>query len=193
MSHTVLGAEEHTLTRHSLTKIINMVETTLKWPLLSGTPLPHWVAGSGKALILGDAAHAMVPYMSQGAAMAVEDAGALAVAVSLIPTKDGLPAALRVFERVRIKRTAQMQEASLVNGKIWHYADGPEQRARDDAMRPEVEGRHFVESPNQWSDPVTQDWCYGHDAERAMEEAWGEYVREERRKEGGSLTGAAWL
>lgn len=43
-----------------------MIESTLKWSLLSGKPLEKWVASSGKLLIIGDAAHAMVPYMSEG-------------------------------------------------------------------------------------------------------------------------------
>jgi salicylate hydroxylase len=43
-----------------------MVESSLKWPLLSGHPLKSWVHDKGKLLIIGDAAHAMVPYMSQG-------------------------------------------------------------------------------------------------------------------------------
>jgi salicylate hydroxylase len=153
-----------------------MIDTTLKWPLLSGTRLKHWVTPSKKLLILGDAAHAMVPYMSQGAAMAVEDGAALAQALSLIDSKDQIPLALQVFEKERRKRSGQMQEASLVNGKLWHFADGPEQHARDEAMRPEVEGKHFLVSANQWSDPVTQWWCYGYNAEEAVVDAWKEAV-----------------
>jgi len=97
--------------------------------------------------------------------MAVEDGAALAEALSCIESKDQLHRALMVFEKLRLERTSQMQEASLLNGQLWHFADGPLQKARDEAMRPEVEGRHFVTSPNQWSDPTTQMWCYGYDAE----------------------------
>ena len=103
--------------------------------------------------------------------MAIEDAASLAVAISTIGSKSELQSALDVFQTVRVKRANQMQEASLINGKLWHFADGPEQHARDMAMRPEVEGRPFDESPNQWSDPVTQAWCYAYDAEEAMAEA----------------------
>ena len=103
--------------------------------------------------------------------MAVEDAAGLAEAISTIGSKSELQTALHVFQTVRVKRANQMQEASLINGKLWHFADGPEQAARDLAMRPEVEGRHFDESPNQWSDPVTQAWCYDYDAEEAMAKA----------------------
>jgi salicylate hydroxylase len=155
-----------------LTKIIRMVDKTLKWPLVTGMPIQSWIAPSSKVLILGDAAHAMVPYMSQGAAMAVEDGAALATVLNLIDNRSSLPFALRVFEKERMKRTSQMQEASLTNGILWHYRDGPEQKARDEAMRPEVEERHFLASANQWSDPVTQWWAYGYDAEAAMQSAW---------------------
>lgn len=145
---------------------------------MSGTALDRWVSDSSKLVILGDAAHAMVPYMSQGAAMAVEDGAALAVALDKITSPRELQFALQVFEKERANRSSMMQEASMVNSMIWHFKDGPLQKARDAAMRPEVEGKHFLNSPNQWSDPVTQDWAYGYDAEKAMEKAWDEAVHD---------------
>ncbi|KAG0650132.1 FAD-dependent monooxygenase 4 [Hyphodiscus hymeniophilus] len=157
-----------------LVKVIHMIDKALKWPLISGTPLTTWTAPSGRVIMLGDAAHAMVPYMSQGAAMAVEDGAAIGEVLNFIQSRDQLPLALEVFEQVRMKRSYQMQEASLLNGRLWHFADGPEQRARDKATRAEVEGRHFFSSANQWSDPVTQWWAYGYDAEEEVAKAWNE-------------------
>ncbi|KAI1627692.1 salicylate hydroxylase [Exophiala viscosa] len=156
----------------TLRKIIDMIESTMKWPLMSGSTLKKWISSSGRLLIMGDAAHAMVPYMSQGAAMAVEDAAALAEAIHLAKNKSDLPQALHVWETVRRERSGQMQEASLINGKLWHFADGPLQQARDEGMAPEVDGRDFVSSPNQWSDPTTQRWCYGYDAEAEIRKAF---------------------
>lgn len=153
-----------------------MIDSCMKWPLMSGSELPTWTAPSKKLLIIGDAAHAMVPYMSQGAAMAVEDGAALAVALSRISSADELPVALRVYEVERIKRAGDMQRASMVNGLIWHFPDGQEQEARDASMRNEVEGRTVSWSANQWSDPVTQWWAYGYDAEAVMGRAWGTAV-----------------
>jgi salicylate hydroxylase len=149
-----------------------MIDKTIKWPLLTVPPLQSWISPSSKVLILGDAAHAMVPYMSQGAAMAVEDGAALATVLNRIHNRSSIPFSIRVFEKERLKRTSQMQEASLTNGILWHFPDGPEQAARDEAMRHEVEGRHFLSSANQWSDPLTQWWAYGYDAEAVMESAW---------------------
>ncbi|KAH7039589.1 salicylate hydroxylase [Microdochium trichocladiopsis] len=160
-----------------LVRIVNMVDKTMKWPLTSMRATKHWVSVSGRLVMIGDAVHAMVPYMSQGAAMAVEDAAALAVAVQhATATASTLPSstlkdALKVFERIRSLRACQMQQASLVNGKLWHLPDGPTQQARDAATRAEVEGEPFEVSANQWSDPVTQEWTYGYDAEAEMSRA----------------------
>ncbi|KAF2751899.1 FAD/NAD(P)-binding domain-containing protein [Sporormia fimetaria CBS 119925] len=154
-------------------KLLTLITHTLKWPLLTGTPLPTWLSHDFKTIILGDAAHPMLPYMSAGAAMAVEDGCALAEVLSRLTSATQLPSALKVWEEERLLRTAQMQEASLVNGRLWHFADGPAQRARDEAMRGDVsvDGGNGV-SPNQWSDGATRQWVYGYDAEWEVREAW---------------------
>lgn len=168
----ILMLLKHTANDTRLTKAIGLIDKSLKWPLMSGTKLPTWIAPSNKLLILGDAAHAMLPYMSQGAAMAVEDAAAVAEALGLIHSRKQVPDALKCFEKERMKRAGDMQTASLLNGVIWHFPDGPEQHARDESMKAEVQGIVFAESANQWSDPATQAWCYGYDAEDAIRKTW---------------------
>ncbi|KAL8405197.1 hypothetical protein RB594_009921 [Gaeumannomyces avenae] len=160
-----------------LVKVIGLADRALRWPLMVSPPLRTWVGQNSRLVILGDAAHAMAPYMSQGAAMAVEDGAALAVAINDLRTAKDLAFALRVFEKERIRRSSMMQEASMVNAMIWHFEDGPLQESRDAAMRAEVERRPFLSSPNQWSDPQTQMWAYGYDAEKVMEARWEKAVR----------------
>ncbi|MCC6008294.1 MAG: FAD-dependent monooxygenase [Rhodobacteraceae bacterium] len=75
-------------------------------------PMPQWSRGC--ATILGDAAHPMVPFMAQGACMAIEDAVVLARALERAGPAD-VPAALRRYEAARRPRTAQVQENSLGN------------------------------------------------------------------------------
>ena len=104
--------------------------------------------------------------------MAVEDGVALARALCKVTHTSEIPKALGIFEKVRIKRASMMQEASLLNGKIWHFPDGALQQARDAAMKPETQGVPYSHSPNQWSDPVTQIWCYGYAAEQEIDRAW---------------------
>ena len=148
----------------TLVKITQMVEKTMKWPLMTVPTSPRWLSESNKLLILGDAAHGMLPYMSQGAAMAVEDGAALAETLSFVSETSQLPHALEVWQKVRVQRSSQMQQASAINGVLWHFGDGPEQKARDESMRAEVARESIVESANQWSDPMTADWAYGYDA-----------------------------
>ena len=95
--------------------------------------------------------------------MAVEDAAALAECIDFIFTKEDLGSVLRIWEEIRIPRVKYVHESSVLHGTILHFPDGPEQEARDAAMRAEVEGGQFVESPNQWSDPTIQVWVYSYD------------------------------
>lgn len=75
-------------------------------------PMPRW--SRGHVTILGDAAHPMVPFMAQGACMAIEDAIVLARALEHA-RGDAIPAALRSYEDARRDRTARVQRGSLAN------------------------------------------------------------------------------
>lgn len=75
-------------------------------PLYKRDPIDGW--GSGRATLLGDAAHPVLPHTAQGAALALEDAVALGLAL----TRGGAPApALRAYEAVRSKRTRPVVRA----------------------------------------------------------------------------------
>lgn len=99
------------------------------WPLFDRAPLPAWNAGP--VALLGDAAHPILPFFAQGAAQAIEDAGALAGAVAATRS---LPDALASYSGSRRTRTAKVQEVSRQLGRIYHLA-GPAAVARDAGMR----------------------------------------------------------
>ncbi|MCW1931164.1 FAD-dependent monooxygenase [Pararhodobacter zhoushanensis] len=75
-------------------------------------PMAHW--SQGHITLLGDAAHPMVPFMAQGACMAIEDAVVLARALDGVDAA-GVPAALTRYEEARIPRTSEIQRSSLAN------------------------------------------------------------------------------
>jgi salicylate hydroxylase len=75
-------------------------------------PMARW--SKGRVTILGDAAHPMVPFMAQGACMAIEDAVVLARALEHA-SGAGIPAALEAYEAARRERTARVQRGSLAN------------------------------------------------------------------------------
>jgi salicylate hydroxylase/6-hydroxynicotinate 3-monooxygenase len=85
--------------------------------LVDREPLERW--GDGNAVLLGDAAHPMTPYMAQGAAMAIEDAAVLSRCLEGMAkqggARDGVAAALRRYEASRSDRTSRMQLTSRQN------------------------------------------------------------------------------
>jgi salicylate hydroxylase/6-hydroxynicotinate 3-monooxygenase len=83
-----------------------------KWAIVERQPLHHWT--ESRVTLLGDACHPMVPYMAQGAAMAMEDAVVLARCLEGSDA-DGLPAALKRYEQVRKDRTSRVQLTSHLN------------------------------------------------------------------------------
>jgi salicylate hydroxylase len=130
-------------------RIIGAVDETYVWALFDRTPLERWSAG--RVTLLGDACHAMLPFMAQGAAQAIEDGATLAAC--LTATED--PAdALRRYERLRVPRAARIQALSTDNKTRFHLPDGPEQEARDAQM---------AGGATDWSFKAVA-WIYGHDA-----------------------------
>jgi salicylate hydroxylase len=94
------------------TMIEALDETKLfKWGVFARRPLKTWVHG-GRIALLGDAAHAMTPFLGQGASSAIEDAMVLGRCIDASPTA---AAALGRYERARMERCAFIQAESNAN------------------------------------------------------------------------------
>ena len=90
-----------------------------KWALFDRSPMTPW--RQGRVTLLGDACHASLPFLAQGAAMAIEDGAVLAQ--MLASARDGevsLDDALDSYERIRRPRTTRVQETSRRNSRIYH-------------------------------------------------------------------------
>lgn len=93
--------------------LFGAVESVTKSALYVRDPMPRW--SSGPATLLGDAAHPMVPFMAQGACMAIEDAVVLSRALEGVVNLADVRTALRAYEDARRDRTARIQLGSLAN------------------------------------------------------------------------------
>lgn len=92
--------------------LLDACESVTRSALHVREPMQRW--SKGRITLLGDAAHPMVPFMAQGACMAIEDAVVLARALSgAVP--DTVSEAFKHYEAARIPRTARVQEGSLAN------------------------------------------------------------------------------
>ncbi|WP_420340501.1 FAD-dependent monooxygenase [Roseibium sp.] len=110
--------------------LLNGPERWLKWALCTVDANGPWT--HGQIALLGDAAHAMLPYMAQGAAMAIEDAAELA---NHFPVEtENTAAALRAYERTRKPRAERIQETGFKNAKTFHMSGLPA-TARDMVMK----------------------------------------------------------
>ncbi|MGH6866358.1 MAG: FAD-dependent monooxygenase [Methyloceanibacter sp.] len=125
--------------------LLEQADSWRRWSLYRLRPLARW--STGRVVLLGDAAHPVLPYLGQGAALGLEDAITLAEGLARTP-KD--PAnAFRHYESLRRARAARVQRVSQRLGALYHLA-GP--------MRP---ARNFLLSRKERS-LASFDWLYGH-------------------------------
>ena len=140
-------------------EIIAAADITNRWALYDRDPLDTWAVG--RVALLGDAAHAMLPFMAQGAVQSIEDAAVLAKCLGAVDT-GGVAGALRRYEAIRKPRTSQCQLGSRNNAVMFHMPDGEEQRMRDANLSSALSGLG------------SRSWLYAHDVEAAMETAQAE-------------------
>jgi salicylate hydroxylase len=96
-----------------------------RWSLHNRPPIRTW--SKGLITILGDAAHPTLPYLAQGAAMAIEDGAVLARALE---SESSIPEALELYGRNRVDRTARVVEQSNENQKLFHLHSEQQIRER---------------------------------------------------------------
>jgi salicylate hydroxylase len=109
-----------------------------RWSLHNRPPIRSW--STRRATILGDAAHPTLPYLAQGAAMAIEDGALLARA---LVDADSIAHALDLYQRNRIDRTARVVEQSTDNRRLFHLKSVEE-------IRQEFSRRNEGEDRSEW-------------------------------------------
>ncbi|KRR21014.1 monooxygenase [Bradyrhizobium lablabi] len=114
--------------------LIGAVDGWRRWALFTLPDIGEWTDGA--IALLGDAAHAMLPFAAQGAGMAIEDAAVLAKCLSEGSGDNiaGIPAALKRYGRQRRGRVLRVQRAARQQGRIYHLT-GPLALARDLAIK----------------------------------------------------------
>ena len=145
LQHAMRGAHSH------LQQLIEHGTDWRLWPLCDRPPMKgaheHAV---GRVALIGDAAHPMLPYLAQGAGMAIEDAYALAHHLPAHASMD-VSQALLGFAQARWQRNARVQQRAIRNGKLFH-AQGPLRFARNMSLR--LLGERLMDVP----------WLYGYNA-----------------------------
>ncbi|KAL7266673.1 hypothetical protein RUND412_010773 [Rhizina undulata] len=159
-----------------LQKLLGLVQETSKWRLQNSEEMQTWTHPEGKFVLLGDACHATLPYLAQGAAQAVEDGAVISSLIAKISPdateKNDLKPLLELYEKLRKARTTRVVQGSTALRGIFHLYDGPKQQERDRVL---LEDKPVEGFPNRWRDPVFQSWLFGYDAFAEVETAWAEF------------------
>ncbi|WP_314961435.1 FAD-dependent oxidoreductase [Bradyrhizobium cosmicum] len=132
---------------------IGALDATFRWGIYDRAPLPYWSAG--RTTLLGDAAHAMVPHLGQGAAQAIEDGFTLAVFLEGAKPEE-VSKRLKAYERARLERTSQIQALARETGRFFR-AEYDDVAERDRFMA-------------KWM--AANGQIRGHDAEKVAKEAF---------------------
>ena len=129
--------------------LIDCAPTLMKWAFMERPPRQTW--SKGRITLLGDAAHATLPFLAQGAVMSIEDGVVLG---RCLEKYDDPEIALSKYELARVERTSKMVRGAKDNTARFH----------DQALRTETDAIKFME--NEWSRaPITEryDWLYSYD------------------------------
>jgi 2-polyprenyl-6-methoxyphenol hydroxylase-like FAD-dependent oxidoreductase len=130
--------------------LLQQVKAWRGWSLYRLAGLKFWTAGP--VTLLGDAAHPVLPYLAQGAGLAIEDAAALAACLAAEPSDPA--SAFRRYERLRRPRAARVQRAARRVGMLYHLG------------APLAEARNLILARRNEATALRRfDWLYGRDDE----------------------------
>jgi salicylate hydroxylase len=135
----------------SVHAIIANLDVAYKWALIGRAPMPAW--SKGAMTLLGDACHPTLPFLAQGAIMAMEDGVVLARCLQASP--DDIAAALNRYQQLRLERTARVVVGSAANTERFHnrvLADPVAAHAYMTREYPPDKGRTMY------------DWLFAYDA-----------------------------
>jgi len=136
-------------------QLIELPKTWRRWATADREPIGTWVFG--RATILGDAAHPTTQYMAQGACMAMEDAVTLGEALRV--TNNDWDAALQLYQKNRVTRTARIVLSGREMGRLYHAA-GVERLIRNSLWKGRTQERFY--------DAI--EWLYGWNVNNCLQQ-----------------------
>ena len=139
--------DEFTGWHETIQSLIENMDRCFKWALYDRDPLESW--SRGRTTLLGDACHPMLPFLAQGACMAIEDGYVLARSLR---RHDDVASALKAYEAARRPRTSRVQLGARARSESLHLADPKAMAARNarNEADPGLRAREM-------------DWVYDHD------------------------------
>ncbi|EAU90304.2 hypothetical protein CC1G_12057 [Coprinopsis cinerea okayama7 len=160
----------------SIHRIFSSVPDAIRVKYNPREAIDDWVDESGTIMLIGEAAHPLMPCTIHNLALAVEDAAVLGVLLSHLHSRRQLPQLLEAFQDLRFSRIQQAHQSELNNAGFTTLPPGEHRDARDAGLRqsllaPSAEG-------TEWNDDrLREQWegisfAFGYDALEAAEDWW---------------------
>ncbi|OQO05913.1 hypothetical protein B0A48_10009 [Cryoendolithus antarcticus] len=150
--------------------VLSHVTDANVWGLKEARP-PTWIGESGRLILIGDAAHASLPWAGQGGGMAIEDAVSLSACLDRAEAATQIPELLKIFEDIRRPRCNLVQEWSATKGERARLTSGPELEKRDSTfasanawIKAEPWDKRHIDDLPAFEAPNWKAWLSGHDA-----------------------------
>lgn len=137
--------ERYSICCESVRKAITFMSREIRWPMYDRAPIERWT--KGRLALLGDAAHAMVPYLAQGAVQTLEDVDSLVEKFRVYG--DDYQTAFAAYEKDRVPRATKVQRDARTMGKIKHTNDPLAIMLRD-----------YILTERSATDYKITDWLY---------------------------------
>ncbi|UUU26603.1 FAD-dependent monooxygenase [Streptomyces sp. DSM 40750] len=128
--------------------VLERTGTVFRYGIHTRAPLARW--NIGRVTLLGDSAHAMVPFQAQGAAQALVDAAVLGDSLTGAAPAD-VPDALERYVHRRLATATKVQASSARAGEDYHLPDGPEARARNARLAARAARNEFGPHADAWA------------------------------------------
>lgn len=135
-------------------QLIELPKDWSRWATADREPIAQW--NFGRVTLLGDAAHATLQYLAQGACMAMEDAVTLGEALRV--NQNDLEKGFALYQRCRVARTARIVLSAREMGRIFH-AKGVERLVRNELWK--------NRSPERFYDAM--EWLYGWNLQNCLD------------------------
>ncbi|KAF2846019.1 putative salicylate hydroxylase [Plenodomus tracheiphilus IPT5] len=130
----------------ALLEICRNAEDPKLWKLIFRSPIRQWT--KGKVIIIGDAAHPMLPHQGQGGGQGIEDAGALGIFLANVQNLEDIPARLELVQNTRRNRAGAMQIFSNAG--------------QDEAVRIQKDAQPYVNGPVPKNQAEFQEWNFAY-------------------------------
>ncbi|OJA16435.1 hypothetical protein AZE42_03807 [Rhizopogon vesiculosus] len=157
-------------------KLVRLAKSMTPTGYTVHSPFDNWVHESGKVVLVGEAAHPLMPNGSHNAAMSIEDAMTLSTLFSLPAAKSHTPLLLSAYEELRQPRCAATQASELRKRDFVCLPRGPEQQARDGGLRA-ASKRALLDWDEAKEEYLRETWeeyidLFAFDAREAVEDWW---------------------